>query len=129
VGASGGTGRTYRKFLTLAEIGSIAGDLKAAGDDSTVSPEDARVLVNCYLTWRERVKRLLTIVGQLAKCRVCGEGVYWCRMQGPNGTLNPIGLDGVSHFVNCPSAKPDGDLVPDDHQPARDYKMEAAGGD
>ena len=96
---SGGPSKAYPKFIPLSAIGSIAGGLKSAGDDSTVSPEEARILVNCYLTWRDRVKRLLTIVGRLAKCQICAEPVYWCRMAGPNGTMNPISLEGVSHFA------------------------------
>ena len=99
--ASGDTA-TYPKFLEIGSISTIASDLKKRGDEATVSPHDARALVNCYITWRDRVRAFLKVLSNEAKCRSCGATIYWVMTK--NNKRAPYSVDGISHFADCPNA-------------------------
>jgi hypothetical protein len=100
--AETGEPRTYPKFLSLAKIGEIARELKLAGHESTVTPDEARALVNCYVTWRDRVKAFLKVLSHETACRSCGKAIYWVVTK--NGKRAPYTAEGISHFADCPNA-------------------------
>lgn len=96
------TDRTYPKFLPLAKVAEIARDMKQRGPDSTPDADDSRGLVNSYMTWLDRVRALLKIVGDESTCRSCSRTIYWVKTR--NGKRAPYTDQGISHFADCPNA-------------------------
>lgn len=96
---------SLRKFLSPAEIKSIATRLRSEGKESTVTPDEARVLINSWSTWRENVKRLLNALGDPGLCKVCGLRVMYCVTEHQRGPI-PVDADGVIHLATC-QPKPD----------------------
>lgn len=93
----------YRKFLLLAQVKAISDRLREEGDEATVTPAEARELINSWSSWGDHVKRLLTVLGDLGKCSTCGAVIRWCQTKG--GKRIPITLTGVPHFADCPQAR------------------------
>ncbi len=94
--------RTYPKFLSLPAVAAIARDLKQRGEAATVTAEEARMLVNSYMTWRERAKAFAKVAGDAGECRSCGATIYWVKTR--NGKRAPYDGEGISHFATCPNA-------------------------
>jgi hypothetical protein len=53
---------------------------------------------------RITISRLLSVLGEPAKCIGCGKDIIWMQRI-VNSKRIPYDLDGVSHFATCPEAK------------------------
>ena len=54
------------------------------------------------MTDAERIKRLLNWITNMAKCKKCGQEIWFIKTKA--GHLMPVTGDGEPHFSNCPAA-------------------------
>lgn len=50
----------------------------------------------------ERIVKLLDMIGNRAKCKGCGDEIWWVKSK--NGRPMPISHDFVCHFTDCSGA-------------------------
>ncbi len=97
---------SFRRFLSGDEVKSIADRLRKEGEGSTLTPAEARVFINTWSSWHERMRRVLNVLGDPGKCKECGAAVRFCTTDSQRRKL-AVELNGRMHLSYCEGKQPD----------------------